>query len=323
MQFKSPELLILLLLLLPFGIMLFKSGGTLKAYFAPEILKKLQLNETLLSPAVKNGLLLFSAAMMIVALARPYIDNGEIKVSSSTIDVMAAFDISRSMFANDVYPNRLALAKTKFKRFSETMNEAKIGVIGFSSRAFLISPLTEDFTTLEYLVKNMNLDSVTLRGTSVMNALEVTNDLMKESENKALVLFTDGGDKSDFSEEINYAKTHNIVVFIYNVGTKKGGVIPGENGVLTDKKGDIVVVRLNADIKQLALESGGAYMESSFKSDDIDSLALALKKRFSEKNVENSTIRDVRELFYYPLLVALAALFMSLYSWPKRRRHNV
>ncbi len=322
MLFKSPELLLLLLLLVPFSVMLLRKGASLSHYFDAAILKKLQLSESFLSPSLRNVLFLTASALMIVALARPYIDNGEIKVKSSTIDIMAAFDISRSMFANDIYPNRLELAKKKFKEFSGDFQEAKIGVIGFSSRAFLISPLTEDFATLDYLVRNMNLDSVTLRGTSVMNALEVTNDLLKESEKKALVLFSDGGDTADFAKEIAYAKEHHIVVFAYNIGTRKGGVIPDTNGAMTDKKGDIVVVRLNEKIKELALQSGGAYMEHSLKSNDIDALAQAIKQRFSDKNEESSTIRDEQELFYYPLALALLLLLTSLYSIPSKKRSN-
>ncbi len=322
MQFKSPEFLLLLILLLPLAMMLFRKSGTLAHYFDAEVLKKLQLSEGLLSPALRNTMLLLSVALMIVALARPYVDNGEIKVRSSTIDVMAAFDISRSMFANDVYPNRLALAKKKFQEFSSDFQEAKIGVIGFSSRAFLISPLTEDFGTLDYLVGNMNLDSVTLKGTSVMNALEVTDELLKESAKKALILFTDGGDKSDFSEEVAYAKQHGIVVFVYNIGTTKGGVIPGEKGALTDDKGNIVVVRVNEEIRSLALQSGGAYMAYSLKNNDIDALAGAIKQRFREKNEEESAIRDVKELFYYPLGAALTLLLIAFYSLPSRRRRD-
>ena len=323
MQFKSPEFFLLLLLLIPFALLLFRKGADLSDYFDAAILKKLQLSESFFTPALKNSLLLFSAALMITALARPYIDNGEIKVKSSTIDIMAAFDISRSMFANDVYPSRLALAKKKFQAFSRDFKEARIGVIGFSSRAFLISPLTEDFGTLDYLVKNMNLDTVTLRGTSVMSALEVTSDLLKESEKKALVLFTDGGDRSDFSKEIAYAKKHNIVVFVYNIGTKKGGIIPETNGAMTDKKGDIVVVRLNEKIRALALQSGGAYMKYSLKTNDVGALAQAIKQRFSNKKEESSTIRDERELFYYPLSLALLLLGMTLYSIPSKRRQGV
>ncbi|MCJ7764615.1 MAG: VWA domain-containing protein, partial [Thiovulaceae bacterium] len=125
------------------------------------------------------------------------------------------------------------------------------------------------------------------------------------------------------SKEIAYAKTHNIVVFVYNIGTRKGGIIPDENGALTDKNGDIVIVRLNEKIKDLAMQSGGAYMEYSLHSNDIDALAQAIKTRFSDKKEESSTIKDERELFYYPLAMALLLLVMTLYSIPARRRNDV
>ena len=309
----------LLALLLPLGILLFRKRERLGRYFEKEVLEKLQLNTGLVSPTLKSVLLLLSIALMLIALARPYADHGEIKVKTSTIDIIAAFDISRSMFANDVYPNRLTMAKQKFKDFTSAFEEAKIGVIGFSSRAFLISPLTEDFNTLEYLVGNMNTDSVSLKGTSILNALDVTANLTEEGDKRALLLFTDGGDKQEFSKEIAYAKEHDIVLFVYNIGTEKGGVIPTPKGALTDKNGDIVVVRLNDAIKALALESGGAYMQYSLKHNDTKALADAIKARFHKQDESINTIKDVKELFIYPLSAALVLLFTALYSLPVRR----
>jgi Ca-activated chloride channel family protein len=322
MQFKSPEWLILLALLLPLGILLFRKRERLGRYFEQEVLAKLQLSTGFAPAALKSVLLLVSITLMIAALARPYLDHGEINVKSSTVDIIAAFDISRSMFANDVYPNRLTMAKQKFKDFTSEFEEAKIGVIGFSSRAFLISPLTEDFNTLEYLVGNMNTDSVSLKGTSILNALDVTAGLMEEGDKRAFLLFTDGGDKHDFSKEIAYAKENNIVLFIYNIGTEKGGVIPTPQGALTDKNGDIVVVHLNDTIKELALESGGAYMQYSLKHNDIKALADAIKARFHNRDESINTIKDIKELFIYPLMAALILLFTALYSLPGKRRNH-
>ncbi len=324
MQFKSPEFLLFLILLLPVGIILFRKREGLGKYFDKEVLGKLQLQTGFVSVGMKSVLLLLAMALMILALARPYVDHGEIKVRTSAIDIIAGFDISRSMFANDVYPNRLALAKKKFKTFASDMKEAKIGVIGFSSRAFLVSPLTEDFNTLEYLVGNMNTDYVSLKGTNIMNALEATADLMEKGDRKAFLLFTDGGDKSSFDEEISYAKEHGIVLYIYNIGTEKGGVIPTENGALTDKNGDMVIVRLNEAIKELALKSGGAYMKYSLKHNDIKALADAVKSHFYNRKKESvDTIRDIKELFIYPLAAAVVLLFAALYSLPFKRRRNV
>jgi len=319
MAFKYPMLLTLLIALIPIAFMLFKRGGDLSDYFDAAILKKLQGSQDTLSNTVRNILLLLSATMMVIALARPFIYEGEIKVKSSTIDLLVGFDISRSMFANDIYPNRLALAKKKFHTLSQELQEAKIGVIGFSSRAFLISPLTKDYATLDYLIKNMNLDSVQLRGTSFLSALEVANELMKKSDKKALLLFTDGGDETSFDKEIAYAKKHKIHLYIYNIATQKGGVIPDGGSVLHDNQGEIVVVRRNESIERLALESGGAYMNYSLKGDDITTLTEAIKHRFKAQEVEESTIIDVKELFYLPLALALLLLMISYYSLPQRR----
>lgn len=322
MHFEHPYFLFALLLLIPLGsVLLMPRKKTLSA-FDPELLKQLTRTTRTVPQWLRSLLLLLALALFIVALARPVNDRGEIKVKSSTIDIVAGFDISRSMFANDIYPNRLALAKHKFDDLLKDINDTRVGVIGFSARAFMVSPLTEDFSTLRYLVKNMNTDTISLRGTDILQALTQTDALLHGSDKKALLLFTDGGDKKDFSKEIAYAKAHNIVVFIYNIGTEKGGVIPAEHGAMTDKNGDIVVVRRNDAIKALALQSGGAYMTYSLQNNDIKALADAIKARFKPKDENSSVIRDVEELFVWPLGAGIAALLLSLYSLPhKRRRH--
>jgi Ca-activated chloride channel family protein len=158
-----------------------------------------------------------------------------------------------------------------------------------------------------------------------MSALEAANNLFENQEKKVLVLFTDGGDKQDLSEEIAYAKSHRITVFIYAIGTEKGGVIKTENGVLKDSKGDIVIVKRNDAIKKLALETGGAYMVYSLKNNDVKALADLIESKFSAKLQEETTIKNREELFLYPLGGALLALFMAFFSLPRGRakRSNV
>ncbi|MBD3800578.1 MAG: VWA domain-containing protein [Campylobacterales bacterium] len=322
MHFENPLFLWALLFLFPLALLLFAPKRRTQTLFTPEVLKLLLQNTHTLPQWLRHLLLLAASALMVAALARPVIDKGEIEVKSSTVDVIVSFDISRSMFANDVYPSRLALAKRKFESFLGDVKEMRVGVIGFSSRAFMVSPLTEDFATLRYLVKNMNIDSVSLRGTDVLQALEQTDALLAGSDKKALMLFTDGGDKTDFSKEIAYAKAHGIVVFVYNIGTEKGGVIPDSGGAMTDRNGDIVVVRRNDGIKELALESGGAYMAYSLRHNDIDALAQAIKARFTTKKEDTNVIRDTRELFVWPLGGGIILLIMALYSLPRRRRRH-
>ena len=153
-----------------------------------------------------------------------------------------------------------------------------------------------------------------------MSALESANNLFEDNDKKTLVLFTDGGDKKDFSKEIAYAKEHNITVFVYAVATSKGGVIKTKNGVLKDKQGNIVVVKRNDAIKELALKTGGAYMVYSLKNSDMKELAKLISSKYKAKIEGETTIKIRQELFYYPLAVAIMLLFMALFSLPRLKK---
>jgi len=320
MQFEYGQFLWALLLLLPLFLLLKKQKESLNEHFDEAILKKMFHHKGTIAKGLRDALFLLSFTLGIIALARPVIDNGEIKVTSSDIDLITGFDISHSMFADDIYPDRFSFAKHKFERFLGDIKSARIGVIGFSSKAFLISPLTKDFSSLKFLVNNMKLDYVTLKGTSILSALEVTNNLLEKSQRKALLLFTDGGDKKEYTKEIAYAKEHNITLFIYAIGTEKGGVIKMQNGVLKDENGDIVVVKRNDAIKELALQSGGAFMKGSLQKNDINTLAASIMTAFKNNEKKEHTIRDKKELFVYPLGLAMLFFILSFSSLPQRRK---
>lgn len=321
MTFANPEFFLLLIAAVPMLWMLKKGNAPLEKVFRPEILAKIRVRGSGLSVRVRNMLLIAAFVAGVVALARPQLDRGEIKVKNSFINIVVGFDISQSMFATDLYPNRFEFAKRKFYRFLDDLKESKVALIGFSSRAFLIAPLTEDFHSLRFLTKNLGLEYLNLRGTSVMRALEAANNLFENEDKKVLVLFTDGGDKDDFSEEIAYAKAHNITVFIYAVGTEKGGVIKIKNGVLKDQNGNIVIVKRNDAIKQLALQTGGAYMVYSLRDNDIKTLADTIRAKYRARSHAETTIKNREELFGYLLAAAVLFLFMGLFSLPVRRNY--
>jgi len=320
MRFENIEFLWLLLTIFPILFLKKANHNSFESCFDKEILKKMTSHNKTLSLKIRELLFVGALASAIIALARPIIDNGQIKVNSSNIDIMVGFDISNSMFSDDIYPNRFEFSKIKFDEFLSNLKDAKVGVFGFSSQAFLISPLTRDFNTLKFLVKNMKFDYVSLKGTSIISALEVTNDLLKDSKQKVLLLFSDGGDKSDYSQEISYAKNHNIAIYIYATATQKGGVIKTKNGVFKDKNGDIVVVKRNDKIKELALQSGGAYLAYSLSKNDIKAITQDIKSKFKNHKRKSKTIRDTKELFYYPLLLAILLFIISFSSLPTRKQ---
>ena len=313
-SFNNSEFLWVLLLLFPLAYYMRANGDALSGVFAKEVRSRVELSGRGVSKKVKSILMLLSLALVIVALARPQMDNGEVKVKSSFINVITGIDMSKSMFANDVYPTRFAFAQQKFLGSLEYFKNAKVALMGFSSQTFLISPLTQDFNSLKFLTKNMRPEYLSLSGTDILTTLSSANEMFGEEKKKILLLFTDGGDQKEFEKEIAYAKAHNIVVYIYNIGTTKGGVIKEKSGVLKDKDGNIVVVKRTDNIKALAMNTGGAYLNYSLAKDDIKLLVDTIQAQFKAKEEQSSTIRDKKELFYYPLGVAILLLLIALFS---------
>jgi len=191
--------------------------------------------------------------------------------------------------------------------------------LAFSSKSFLIAPITNDYNSLEYLVKNISTQYINVNGSDIFEALKSTNELLKDNNSKSLIVFTDGTDSSDFSSEIKYANDNNIRVFVYAIATSKGGVIKTKDGIQKDSNGDIVITRLNNSIKELAFGTNGAYLEYSTSSNDIKEFTKTIRAKFNEqkKSKKDIVINTNQELFYYPLGFALLFIFLSINGFRK------
>lgn len=309
--FKNIEFLYLLILIFPLIYLIKEKKTFILGIFKKEVFEKIEVKNNSFSRKTKAILLLSSFTLLIFSLARPIIDNGVVKIKSSFIDMVVALDISKSMMANDIYPNRFEFEKNKFFSFLDNIKNKRVALIGFSSQAFLISPLTQDIASLKFLVKNLKFDYLNLKGTNILGVLKASDNLIKEKKQKIVLIFTDGAESENFSKEIAYAKTHNMTIYIYNIGTKKGGIIK-------DDKGNAVLVGLNENIKKLALQSGGAYLSQSLNENDIKLINDAITNKFKVKEEKQSEIRDEEQLFYYPLILSIILFFSSIFSLPRR-----
>ena len=320
MIFLHPEYLFLILIPLLFLIFLiFTNKSQIDRYFPKEMAQRLKISDGSIGQKGRNIFLFISLVLMVVALARPVIPKGEVTIKSSTIDILVGIDVSKSMLANDIYPNRLEFAKKRVIEFMNSFKKARFGVVAFSSQGFLVSPLSEDTQTVEYLVKNLSVNSINQKGTDLFTPLELANRILKNDKQKILVLFTDGGDSKDFSKEIEFAKKNNIRVYIYAVGTKKGSTIKEGNSLMTDRNGNIVVVKLNSAIKELAVESKGAFIVGDYSGESIKKLEESIKESIKETSKREKKIKTYKELFYYPLLGALLFMLFGFSSLPKRK----
>ena len=147
--------LLLLLLLLPIFLLINKKVKSYENYFSKEMLEKLVIGKSV--NRLKHIFMIVSSVFLVIAIARPVIYNEPIVVKKDSLNMIVALDISKSMWCEDIYPNRLEFSKNKFDDLLSTVSGEKIGVVGFSSRSFLISPLTDDYGALKYLVRNRAL----------------------------------------------------------------------------------------------------------------------------------------------------------------------
>lgn len=247
--------------------------------------------------------------LLVVALAQPIIRGSTIDTQRYVNDVIVAVDLSYSMRATDIVPSRLEAAKSALAELINSKNQSRYAIVGFTTNAIILSPLSEDKELLLHLFSGLNDELVVTKGSSVMSALELSVRLSK-SPSKSLLLITDGADESSYAKEADFAKSNGLEVSVLMTATEFGSSLNLKNGeLLRDEAGNIVITRQNGAIKTLAESSGGVYTKSM--AEVISHLA---QKREDEAASQIRLQNDL-QLFYYPAIVSLLILLLVLTSF--------
>ena len=318
MTFLHPEFLYFMLppLFILFGLLLTQKEAQ-ETFFDPEVMERLRVSANTLTMKARNALFMLIGFLIIIALADPVIKEGKVDIKAKSADIMIALDISDSMLATDVYPNRLELAKQKALEFLKLAPNERIGVIAFAKNSYLVSPLSFDHEAVAFLLSKLDTTSITEQGTDFLSMLEVAAKSIK-NEKKYLLLLSDGGDKKDFSKEIAYAKEHHIAVFIIAIGTKNGAPIKKKDGEFIKQNGKIILTKLNEKIADLAVETGGAYVEGVNSDADVKAILHEIEDVAIKKELKSQEIEKYIPLFYYPVGLALLLLLIATSSMSKR-----
>ncbi len=255
--------------------------------------------------------------LMIVALYGPSIQRETLQSSESSDPLIIGLDLSASMSCSDIYPSRLKVAYHRASEVISSLPYTQIGLLGYATQAYLITPPVDDHSALQLLLHRMDTSHIHREGTHLMEVLRYTQKLLHNQIDKNLLLLTDGGESQSFDREIAYAKEHHIVIYVYNIGTIKGGVIRENKTLLRDSNGAIVITRLNSSIENLAAQTGGEYIVHSSSGDAIQTLTSSIKSAQSHMNDIQKRIQNSIELYYIPLSIALLLL---LYIRFHRRR---
>ena len=322
MQFVNPQFFWALLVpFVVFAFLITTNKDRLSRIFDEKVLKRLSAAEESMPLAVRNILMLLALFLMIVAMARPVIVQGDKKVEVQGLTLLSALDISGSMRSTDVYPNRLAFAKKKMQTLFDALPSDEIGVVAFAYSPFVLAPFTSDKETLKMLVEGVD-DSYISMGSTDYDALgEEAKRLLKDKKPKILVLFTDGGDKEAIAGFGQSLKENGIDLYVVLVGTQKGAPVIGEDGkpyMLQD--GTIAITQRNDALGELAKENGGAYVVAGTGKKDIEDLVSVIRNTYANQHQGEVTVKEQLELFYYPLGLGLVFLLIAFSSLPRRKR---
>ncbi|QOP41674.1 vWA domain-containing protein [Sulfurimonas marina] len=324
MSFLHPEFLYYMLppVFILFALLLTQRESQ-ATFFSEHVMQKLRVSANTLTLRARNALFFLMAVFMVIALAAPVIKEGEIEIQAKSADIILALDISDSMLAEDLYPNRLKLAKHKALELLKLAPNERVSVIAYAKNSYLVSPLSFDHSAVSFLLDKLDTDSITEKGTSLLSMLEVVKNNIESDKKKYLLVFSDGGDKEDFSEEIEFAKENNIVVFVIGVATPQGAPIREKNGGFIKQNGDIVISKLNSTISELAVKTGGVYIQSVNSDQDIKKMVSEIESIAKKKELKSKKIEKYIPLFYYPLGLAMIIFLIATSSMSKRKHVEV
>ena len=268
--------------------------------------------------ATKEVVFLFvSFTFVVIALARPIIFSSLISKDKLNIEFVLALDLSKSMLADDIKPNRFEFAKQKAQTLVEKLSSEKLSLLGFSNQSFMVIPITNNYEVFNYLTKNLSIKNVNKNGTNYMKILEASNEILNHKTKKFVVLFTDGAEQKDFEKEIDFAKQNNIVVSVYNIATLKGSAIRYEEELVKDLNENIVVSKLNKSIEKLAFATNGIYSEYSLVQDDLDEVLENIRQN-AIKDLKDESFENKNEIFYIPLLFAFLFFMLARFDGLKK-----
>ena len=272
---------------------------------------------------VKN--LLFAAGIALVALAiagpvRMVKDSGKTQKSA---DVLIALDVSNSMLATDVKPNRLAQAKTFIQKLVQALEGERIALVFFAGEAYPQMPLSTDYEALMMFVRNANPDFITDKGTDIGSAVELGKRILEtdKATGRAIILISDGENHEEKAlQRVREAHEAGVLLFTVGVGSAGGATIPvGRGGFQRDFNGQLVRSAANESmLASLAKAGGGKALNLRSESSAVETIKKAVSQ-LQKSSIETNA--SVQKVYYFPWLLLLALILLiseQLLRWKSK-----
>ncbi|MDP2039132.1 MAG: VWA domain-containing protein [Ignavibacteria bacterium] len=302
----------------------------LERFAGTKLHKNLFPERSVFKSAIKFSVFLFGLALLIVAVANPQIGTKIEDVKQVGIDVYILLDVSRSMAAEDIKPNRLEKAKFEIAKLIQKLEGDRIGLIVFSGDAFIQFPITSDYSAANLFLNAVDFNSVPQPGTNIGAALGLALKSFRydDGTKKAIIIITDGEDHTGYVNEgvLSEANSKDVAVYAIGFGSQSGTPIPvyNESGAQTgykkDNQGQIVLTKLDeATLKTITEKGNGKYYRGSNTEDELDKIYNDLAK-IQESEYGSKKVTEYEDRFFYFLFPAVFLLIAEFMMTSKRTK---
>lgn len=330
-RFAHPDLLYLLLvipLLIVFYIVMVRRKHKAIAEFGnPELLAPLMPLLSFKRGVWKFAMIILALLFVITGVAGPQFGSKLQQVKKNGVELMILLDVSNSMLAEDIKPNRLEKAKMAISRMVEKLSNDKIGMIVFAGDAYVQLPITTDYSSAKLFLSNVSTDIVPVQGTAIGSAIDLAvKSFTPETEtSKAIIVITDGENHQDDAiAAATNARDSGIYVHTVGMGLEQGVPIPlkGSPGqFMKDGQGNVVVSKLDEEtLKQIAKAGEGLYVRASNTDVGLNTL-LDEVNRMEKSLLEERVYSDYAEKYQYFLIVGLFFIFVEFMILGRKNRH--
>ena len=292
-----------------------------KQFGDQRLLRRLSPDRSGFKPVLKLVVWCLALALVVIALVNPKIGTKLETVKREGVDLVFAIDVSKSMAAEDIAPNRLEKAKRLTSEIINSLVSDRIGIIAYAARAYPQLPITTDYAAAKMFLQNMNTDMMSSQGTAIAQAIDLATTYFDDQDqtNRVLFIISDGEDHTgEFDQAIDKALEAGIRIFTIGVGTQKGGRIPlRTNGVIQsfkkDQNGDVVITHLDDSVlKQIADLGEGGYVNGANTEEVIDYVTDTLAQ-MDKKEFEAKQFADFKDQFQWFLGGAILLLFLDVF----------
>ncbi len=331
--FLEEKIYFWLLIVIPVVLLLYLANSfwkkkAQKKFAESELLQRLASDKSVFKPGLKFVIASVILALIAVALVNPKMGTKTETIKREGVDLVFAMDVSKSMLAEDIAPNRLEKSQ---QLVSQTINKLvgdRIGIIAYAGSAFPQLPITTDYASGKTFLKALNTNMVSSQGTAIDDAINLSKTYFNDVEqtNRVLVLLSDGedhesGNAKEVAEEV--AEDAGITIITIGVGTEKGGPIPiKRNGIVQhykkDKKGETVITRLHKEnLETIAQQANGQYIDGTNTKQAVDKLVNILQQ-MNKKEFEAKQVSTYKDRFQWFLGAAILLILLDVLILERR-----